>query len=568
MMNPEKSSWGFSTDAMRITDIAIIVAIPTACFAAGWTGTGIFTAPEPRNVEVRTIEIDDPPTPTEATRIAQQMDTLSAIDPEGWRPLIYRLDAAQLRAYLKEQGRTEPLERVKAEEGRLGRLEGQATRLRACLKDQNSTDTAERLKAMAQRLGEVEGEALQLRVYLEEQNSAEPVERLKAVAQRLVELEGESALEFVLGLPLGRHGDRSLLPPAVRAWAEAKPAEALRWTWQNSKRDTLTVANLVRHLAGRDPVRTAELFHLIAPDREATRELVWQWNSVDPKAALAWAATLVEKSDAQRIRGVAFDAWIETDPMSAAQHVASLEPAAAQELLGESNDVPAVLEHMEAGAARQLVATLEKAKPGLTEFFTLQELAVSDPEAAAAALRRIDGDRTHPRTGFVYKLIERIANRDPESAIEFALKLEFTSIRQAVLHWADRDPTSALSYLLQMDPGRIRDNALGDYLDWMARYDVAGAAQILASYLGREGVGNPFFKHGYVAGGIARGLFLQNPQSAGEWAVALEQPDARRMALRGVFKHWIYHDPTTARSGMEALGLNGEEIDALDPRKK
>ena len=270
---------------------------------------------------------------------------------------------------------------------------------------------------------------------------------------------------------------------------------------------------------GIDSARVSSLLDQLPPGkqrREFIDRISWNWARQNPKAALAWADTLLP-SEKLSATGSIVHEWARSDPGGATDYVTQMPKS--------QRSLDWVHETARIWAQQDQLAALDWA------------MKQTDP---AIRQRALSGS------------VESWANSDAIAAGNFAVALENPYERHAVLEtvarrWARQSVEESLQWALDLKDGN-RDRATVAIFAEMAVYDPKQAATMfeeisssLPSGESRDGI------HSNIARELADRWAASNPKEAAAWAIGLPESDSiQRQAVERVADRWASSNPGAA----------------------
>ena len=257
----------------------------------------------------------------------------------------------------------------------------------------------------------------------------------------------------------------------------------------------------------------------------ASMLLFSRWGEIDPQGALAHAATL--GPGGFFARPTILQSWASTDPANAAKYF-SEHPGELAGMGGFGGGGPGG----GGGNAASVIAT---------------EWAKLDPDAAIAWANGLTGEN---QTGALRSIVTELAGTDPTKAAQIASTL--TNERDKVAAYGDiaeklaqKDFASAEAFIAGLPTeGGVRDRALSDALNVLARTDPQAAAAKLANMA----EGN---ERDRAVSGIAEGWARRDPAAAAAW-VSQQTTEDMDDAVRSVVSTWAGRDSAAALSWIQS----------------
>jgi hypothetical protein len=310
---------------------------------------------------------------------------------------------------------------------------------------------------------------------------------------------------------------------ALMRLAEENPRRALDYIAEmpaDSSRDVLLMS-IARGYARNDP--DAALAWARGFDSSILDRVLWVVAERDPPRAVEMALAMESVSERlQAMQALLYNGQV--DPPVFADRVLALPDSglrdqAVQLLAGVwiSRDADAAFEWLVGNAVRI----------GVGSFAELaQQLGYQDPIAAA-----------------------RVANRIPSNA-------RGAWIQGVASSYGRADPKGAIAWIEQFEGTPGYDAAVSELLQSAAAHDPQAAVRLLAS-VSDTSLGS----YRGAAGSVAHYLAKQNPAAAAQWALSLDDAQAREFAIGAVAREWAEANAPAARNWAMSLP-QGEVRDA------
>jgi hypothetical protein len=358
--------------------------------------------------------------------------------------------------------------------------------------------------------------------YLGERGDMTPREAAigQAAFDEILDVDVDQMLVLADRLPASlRDGTRRT---ALMRLAEENPRRALDYVAEisaGSYRDVLLMS-IARGYARSDP--DAALAWARGFDSPILDRVLWVVAERDPARAVEMALAMESASERlQAMQALLYNGQV--DPRAFADRVLALPDSglrdqAVQMLAGVwiSRDADAAFDWLVGNAVRI----------GVGSFTELaQQLGYHDPIAAA-----------------------RVANRIPSNA-------RGAWIQGVASSYGRADPQGALAWIEQFEGTPGYDVAVSELVQTAAAHDPQAAARLLAS------VSDPSRGYRGAAGSVAYYLARQNPAAAAQWALDLDDAQAREVAIGAVARQWAEANAPAARNWAMSLP-QGEVRDA------
>jgi len=316
------------------------------------------------------------------------------------------------------------------------------------------------------------------------------------VLERLARADAQRAAQTIAALPAGEERTE-LLPRVGSIYAQQDPEAAVAWARSLDPPAPELVANAIRFVAAREPLRAFDLAgSLDEPQRSqtyfsivnsridaaqlpllanrlaridegqtktmliATLVQVWADRSGDPEGVLAWMSSNEAAVPAEAFERAAY-VFARTDPSGAAGYVdrvpSSVRAAwiAAVALGYSTTDLQGGLQFLERYRGEP---GYDRGAPQLA-----LRMAESDPAAAARLLASV-GTRGADGAAPEFAIARNWAQRDPESAAAWAFELPLPqrsiALQMVTGIWGSQAPDAVRQWALGMLPGDRRDEAL------------------------------------------------------------------------------------------------------------
>jgi hypothetical protein len=254
----------------------------------------------------------------------------------------------------------------------------------------------------------------------------------------------------------------------------------------------------------------------------ASMLLFSRWGEIDPQGALAHAANLGPAGFFAR--PTILQSWASTDPANAAKYFSEHPGELAG--MGGFGGGP--------GGGGQNAASL-----------IATEWAKLDPDAAIAWANGLTGEN---QTGALRSIVTELAGSDPTKAAQIASTL--TNERDKAAAYGDiaeklaqKDFASAETFIAGL-PSEVRDRAMSDALNVLARTDPQAAAGKLASMAEGD-------ERDRAISGIAEGWARQDPAAAAAW-VSQQTTEDMDDAMRPVIASWTGRDSAAALNWIQS----------------
>ena len=252
----------------------------------------------------------------------------------------------------------------------------------------------------------------------------------------------------------------------------------------------------------------------------ASMLLFARWGEIDPQGALAHAATL--GGGGMFARPTILQSWASTDPANAAKYF-SEHPGDFAMMGGFGGPGGG------GDSAASVIAT---------------EWAKLDPDAAIAWANSLTGNN---QSGALRSIVSELAGTDPTKAAQIASTL--TGRDQAAAYgdiaekMASKDFAAAESFINGL-PAEVRDRAMSDALNVLARTDPQAAAAKLANMAAGD-------DRDRAVSRIAEGWARLDPAAAAAW-VSKQTTEDMNDAMRPVIASWAGRDSAAALTWIQA----------------
>ena len=270
----------------------------------------------------------------------------------------------------------------------------------------------------------------------------------------------------------------------------------------------------------------------------------------DPEAALAWARGL-DSFILDRVL------WVvaERDPARAVEMALAMESV--------SERVPAMQALLYNGQVDpRMFADRVLALPdsGLRDQAVQLLAGVWISRDADAAFEWLVGNAVRIGVGSFAELAQQLGYQDPIAAARVANRIPSNArgvwIQGVARSYGRADPKGALAWIEQFEGGPGYNVAVSELVQTAAAHDPQAAARLLAS-VSDTSLGS----YRGAAGSVAHSLAKQNPAAAGQWALNLDDAQARGFAIGAVAREWAAANAPAARNWAMSLP-QGEVRDA------
>lgn len=287
-----------------------------------------------------------------------------------------------------------------------------------------------------QQLSRVDDPAAAWSTALGLRNRQERGQRLMMLAEVWARRDPQSAMAAVEGLERAdlRAG---LKHQVIQHWASHDAEGAVEWVLaQPASRDrSMMVSSALTALATSDPQRAVQLTNVLsgAERRQSLAGVLGAWSRADPRAAVQALASVQDPATRLlAVRQIA-GSYAESYPDEAAQWLAGLDPAEADQ------------------AAVMVVRILARENPLAAGDLVA---GITDPAQKSNAARR---------------LVSRWARDDPEAAVGWTSRIDDPELRVQLLtsalpQWAIYDTNAAVSYVDRLEDVPEREAAIAAVL--------------------------------------------------------------------------------------------------------
>lgn len=282
--------------------------------------------------------------------------------------------------------------------------------------------------------------------------------------------------------------------------------------------------------------------------------LLERWGSLDPRSAMAYAASGKSGMDPEGALLSVLDGWALTAPRDAWKWVT--ESPATGSMLDQR--VGAVILRA-AQTDPQLAGTLARQAPtestraAALQAFLYQQLNRDRPQAVARWLEDVRaGDALEQATGYLAGEWARYA---PAEAAAWAQQRTEAQGRSgaivAVAHsWATLNPPFAAAWVAGLPAGEVRAMAAEAVAQgWLDQ----GGAPKLAVWLNSQ---DPHPDFDLAVAALARDSASQDPATALSWAATIQDAAVREMMALAIGRDWIATDPASARAAIHNSSLD------------
>jgi hypothetical protein len=299
------------------------------------------------------------------------------------------------------------------------------------------------------------------------------------------------------------------------------------------------IRDALAQLALSDPLGALAFSDRISSLREAQHarsQVLSQWASYDPNAALAWAATALtdvptnlRNSQLQAI----LHGFAQTDPEGAFNYANALDDDSPSAMRLKNRLLSEVIEtQIRAGglqAAQHRIALMpDNASKQTLQRELVSEWAAFDPHSAAAYVTALGGDSA---SNLTTSLITEWANNDPPAAA----------------NWLNALPTN--------DPAFAKASAMITR-EW-TRYDLAASSEWLNSL-----PASPELDHA-VAAYTSRAA-QEDPATAMSWAESINHGGLRTRMMQKVAGSWKNEDPDAFAAYLDRGDFNSKQRKLLE----
>ena len=311
--------------------------------------------------------------------------------------------------------------------------------------------------------------------------------------------------------------------------------------------------------------------------------LLSRWTQEDPKAALAGLKKLSTKHRGGVAKRVLSDI-ASADPQMVAQWLTDPDNLAIQFGIGDTpqrtgDTLPSLVArewaHKDSAAAAQWAQSLPNSQRRGATNAIIDTLLSTDMGAAATYVMSVEG--SSERFGFIGKVAEAWAQRDPLLAIEWAQGLKTDerthAIEKALVGWAQSSPKDAAAFIDGLPQAQRTERHISEVAYVWGRQDSASAAEWLGNQ--REGAGKqegfkylmlhwtqtnpeaastwlsqqpPGKSYDRGAESLAFAIHRSDPAAALQWAATISDEPLRSSRVRLLQLMWRSENPEAARA--------------------
>lgn len=291
---------------------------------------------------------------------------------------------------------------------------------------------------------------------------------------------------------------------------------------------------------------------------DAVEPFLARWGSVDPRGALAFAASqggegtqpLPPEATEAILRG-----WAAESPALAWQWVRQhggsdpgnwLQAVAGAVALRNPEEAFRLANQLEDSAQRM----------GCLRAIITERMEHERPQRLAELIEtRLRGPM---RDEMLRELVGRWARQDPAAAAVFAERQRGALYQQlvpaAVTTWAERSPREAADWARELAPGLTRSVAVAKAIAGWLRAGELGAA---ASWLNDQ---PPHEDWDSSIEELARATIERDPEAALAWALAIQDRHRRETSALIVAESWMQRDPVAAQQYLTGLLEAGYDL--------
>jgi hypothetical protein len=378
------------------------------------------------------------------------------------------------------------------------------------------------------------GAADMLDCQIEKARSEKQIDRrlhaLASVGNELTLAEIPNALKAADNLKSFRE-QLALRDSTLKRWGELAPAAAFAHVSQMAEgvpKVELGRSIAVAYARTNGPAAAAAALN-VAPGRartEAVSLISETWARNNAREALTWAKELPESALKQiALRSIYF-VWVHSDPVAASETVQNLPSDDTKNALLMNvaqnwavTDAPAAIKW-----ARSLPIEAER---DLAVVIATESWADSDPSTAIEFAASLKSSELRQRAFLV--ALERWATQNPQQAFDKAAGLGDSALQEQGIarvlgFWAPLCPDAARRAVEQLPVGRVRDSAIGAYVEAASAWQFEAATRLAAKVSDlaarQQRIEQPF-----------RLWLASDPQSAKRWLKNAELKDEFKVTL-------------------------------------
>jgi len=392
--------------------------------------------------------------------------------------------------------------------------------------------------------------------------------------------------------------DQNMMGQVFANWArkDMKTAQAALEKLEGQARNS-AVGAIASTLAETDPAaawkfsteNTVSSFEEYGGYDRGRYNILAQWVALDPKAALAAAASEENTDMRNNLLNSSIRSWAAMDYDAAYQHVMASTDTnvlasglATMMTMPESNRmelfttmldrVPAekinnniwsIINQWSREKPREAAAAIEQLPPGNTYSNAAQRIAsqwfanaTDKNEPLQWVLSMHPGEA---RSNALNSVLRGWSNADPTAAAAFAMTLsneERNNVMYSITSsWSQKDPQAALKWAASLPDENERKNTINNTLSRIADNNPQQAITMLNS-LGMGSDAN-------AVGNIVSSWASNDLNGASEWVKKLPDGNVRDNALGSVSQQLSGHDPETAIAWAQAIGDQNSRTNAI-----
>lgn len=313
----------------------------------------------------------------------------------------------------------------------------------------------------------------------------------RTIAQQLAQSDPQAAIRLAETLP--GQTRKNLMPNLINQWA-AKDFDGAR-AWVTSQKDPVrlqqALSGFMSSWTQKDPSDAASFLEQTAIAQPNSKLLqnqfaavAQQWAAQDRDAAMAWASSLQDKNQRDKVLTGIHSQWTSTDPASAAQHLATVsDPDQRQQLL---SGIASSWASQDPQAAEAWLGNLSPDERFSAAGSAISSLQSQHPQFAAQLYDRLttEAGNDEKKMGAINHYADDIASNwavhSPQDAAEWAAGIADEANRTDAFgdiasRWADFDPTGAALWIDSLPDGKPRDEATRYFVQDIRRSDPATA---------------------------------------------------------------------------------------------